>query len=169
MRTAKILVLSCVVIVLIARVSFAKRGNIGIYAIVDKIVFEPNDSSPKRIQIWGLFVVPVRMSSGEYRAPDRGVLYFRIAPGMEEAARKEWAELKAMAGTGRAFGFTNYWMPDPTDSQHSTSLEVHVYRNADLCAPNSYPLGIGIVKTNEGTNPDFDRIVAQLKATANRP
>jgi hypothetical protein len=157
------------VIILIARVSLAKRGNIGIYAIVDRIVFEPNDNSPERLQIWGVFVVPVRMSSGEYQAAQRGVLYFRVVPGMEEAARKEWAELKTMAGTGRAFGFTNYWMPDPTDSQRSTSLEVHVYKNRDLGAPNSYPLGIGILKTNDGTNPDFDRIVTQLKETTSRP
>jgi hypothetical protein len=169
MRTAKILVLSCAVIIVISRISFAKNGNIGIYGIVDKVVFEPNNSSPERIQIWGLFVVPVRMSSGDHQAPQRGVLYFRVVPGMEEAARKEWAELKAMAGTGQAFGFTNYWTPDPIDSQSNTSLEVRVHKSEDLGSPDPYPLGIGVVKANDGHNPDFDRIVAQLKGTVHRP
>jgi hypothetical protein len=68
-------------IILLTQVSFAKNGNIGIYGIVDKVVFEPSKHSPQRIQIWGLFVVPVPMSSGEYKTPERGasISGFRLA------------------------------------------------------------------------------------------
>jgi hypothetical protein len=81
MRAAKVLFLSWVGILLLTQVSLAKNGDIGIYGIVDKVVFEPSKHSPQRIQIWGLFVVPVPMSSGEYKTPERGasISGFRLA------------------------------------------------------------------------------------------
>jgi len=30
-------------------------GRIGFYGIVEKVVFEPNETAPERIQIWGAF------------------------------------------------------------------------------------------------------------------
>jgi hypothetical protein len=171
MRTTKVLLLSWVMVVLAAQISFAKNGNIGIYGVVDKVVFEPNEHSPERIQIWGLFVVPVEMSSGEYRAPQQGVLYFKLPPGRESAARKEWAEIKKIAGTGRPIGFAQYWVLDRNDPQAKlhTSLEVQVHQNGDFGQPDLYPPERGIVRTNDGNNPDFECIVTQLKANASRP
>ena len=57
-------ILCAAVILLLVQRCAAKNGNIGIYGIVDKVVFEPDGSSPERVQIWGLFVVPVPISSG---------------------------------------------------------------------------------------------------------
>jgi hypothetical protein len=171
MRTTKILALSWVLIILAAPVSFAKNGNIGIYGIVDRVVLEPNDHSPQRIQIWGLFVVPVQLSSGAYRAPQRGVLYFKLPPGRESVVRKEWAEIKRLAGTGKPIGFAQYWVADRDDPQGNphTSLEVHVHDTGDFGSPDLYPQERGIVRTNDGNNPDFECIVTQLKRDASRP
>ena len=72
MRTLRVVILSAAVMLLLIQLSVAKNGNIGIYGIVDKVVFEPDGSSPERPQIWGLFVVPVPISSGLYKAPQRG-------------------------------------------------------------------------------------------------
>jgi hypothetical protein len=171
MRATKILALSWVLIILTTQVSFAKNGNIGIYGVVDKVVLEPNEHSPQRIQIWGLFVVPVQMSSGEYRAPQRGVLYFKLPPGRERVVRKEWTEIKKIAGTGKPIGFAQYWVwdqDDPQDNLH-TSLEVHVHGTGDFGSPDPYPPDRGIVRTNDGNNPDFQCIVTQLKRDASRP
>ena len=30
-------------------------GPLGIYGIVEKVVFEPNEQAPERIQLWGAF------------------------------------------------------------------------------------------------------------------
>ncbi|HXO44285.1 MAG TPA: hypothetical protein VN846_02345 [Candidatus Cybelea sp.] len=171
MRTTNVLLLSWVIVVLTAQISFAKNGNIGIYGVVDKVVFEPNEHSPERIQIWGLFVVPVEMSSGEYRAPQRGVLYFKLPPGRESAVRKEWTEIKKIAGTGQPIGFAQYWVLDRNDPQANlhTSLEVQVHRNLDFRQPDLYPPERGIVRTNDGKNPDFECIVTRLKTNASRP
>src|SRR5882724_9007830 len=98
MKETSIMVSLCAVLVLSSTVVvLAKRCTIGIYAIVDKVEFEPDENSPERIRIWGVFVVPVAMSSGQYTTPQRGYLYFRIAPGMEQVAKQEWSDLKNLA------------------------------------------------------------------------
>ena len=78
MKAASIIASVCAVLALSTAVVIAKRGTIGIYAIVDRVAFEPDEKLPERVRIWGVFVVPVPMSSGQYKAPQRGYLYFRI-------------------------------------------------------------------------------------------
>jgi len=170
MKAASVAALICAVIVLTATVVIAKHSTIGIYAIVDKVVFEPDEKSPERIRIWGVFVVPVPMSSGHYREPQRGYLYFKIAPGMEQASKREWGELKALAGTGQCIGFAHYWVANPADPLGNPhhSLEVQVHRNGDEAAPDIYPLPHrrGIVRSADEVAPevdlDYESIMAKL-------
>jgi hypothetical protein len=173
MRTLRVVMLSALVILLPIQISLAKNGNIGIYGIVDKVVFEPDESSPERIQIWGLFAIPVPISSGLYQAPQRGVLYFSIPPDRKEIVRKEWVELKRLAGSGQILGFTGYWVPNPSDPQGNphTSLVVHVHKNGLLGLPDAYPLGIGVLRIDKGHKPeDYERqIIHQLKASPAQP
>jgi len=79
----------------------AKNASIGIYAIIDHATFEPDAGPPNSVRIFGVFVVPVRLSSGNYRSPQRGYLYFRLTPGTEQATRCDWSELKTVAGSGK--------------------------------------------------------------------
>ena len=51
MRTLRVVIMSVAVIFLLVQISPAKNGNIGIYGIVDKVVFEPDENAPERIQI----------------------------------------------------------------------------------------------------------------------
>jgi hypothetical protein len=173
MRTLRVVILSTTVILLLVQISFAKNGNIGIYGIVDKVVFEPDEGSPERIQIWGLFVVPIPISSGLYKAPQRGVLYFSIPPDRKEIARKEWIELKRLAGSGQILGFTEYWVANPSDPQGNphTSLVVHVHKSGPLGLPDAYPLGIGVLRIDDGHKPeDYERqIITQLKESPTQP
>src|ERR1044072_3600220 len=46
---------------------------VGIYALVDKVVFEPNETSPERIQIWGAFAI-AEGNGDTYRNAERGYL-----------------------------------------------------------------------------------------------
>jgi hypothetical protein len=106
-------------------------GGPGIYALIEKVVLEPDGQAPERVQLWGAFMVPRPMSSFQYLPAQRGYLYFRLVRGQEEIGRREWADLKSVAGTGVAVGFANYWVPNPTDPRagnpHS-ALVVHVHR-----------------------------------------
>ena len=108
---------------------FAKNGTIGIYAVIDQVTFEPEGPSPNFIRISGVLVVPVPMSSGQYRSLQRGYLYFRIRPAMEHETRKDWNELKSLAGTGQVVAFAQYWVPNPVDPNGNPhcSLEITVH------------------------------------------
>lgn len=172
MKSRRIIVCLCAVLTVSAIHVLAKGGSIGIYAIVDKVEFEPNEESPERVRIWGVFIVPVPMSSGQYRAPQRGYVYFRMVPGLERVAEQEWHELKAVAGTGQGIGFAQYWVPnsaDPNGNPHH-SLTVEVHDDGYAVSPEVYPLRHqrGIVWTGDGADPDFERIMAQLQRAARR-
>jgi hypothetical protein len=151
---------------------FAKNVSIGIYAVIDQLTFEPDGASPNLVRISGVFVVPIPMSSGDYRTPQRGYLYFRIRQGMEQASRKDWNQLKSMAGTGQVVGFAQYWVPNPGDpiGNPHHSLEVTVHADQDAASPDAYPLPNlkGIVKHGDRGDPDFDEIAAQLQKALRR-
>jgi hypothetical protein len=149
---------------------FAKNVSIGIYAVIDQVTFEPDGASPNLVRISGVFVVPIPMSSGDYRTPQRGYLYFRIRPAMEQASRRDWNQLKSIAGTGQVVGFAQYWVPNPGDPSGYHSLEVTVHADHDAASPDAYPSPNlkGIVKHRRRGDPDFDKIRAQLQKASRR-
>jgi hypothetical protein len=151
----------------------AKNGGVGIYAIVDKVAFEPDRASPERVRIDGTFVVPIRMSSGDYAPPKRGFLYFKTVHGRENAARRDWAALTSVAGTGEVIGFAYYWVPDPhTGGNPHHTLEVTVHSSVGAASPDDYPLSFAEVLSGENGivkagHPAFDSIILkQLKGVA---
>ena len=153
----------------------AKGEGAGIYAIVDQVTFEPNDSSPNFVRISGVFVVPVRMSSGRYQRPQKGYLYFRIAPGTEQATRRDWSELKAVAGSGKVVAFGEYWVPNPDDPQGNPhhSLEVTVHAEGDSATAEVYPIPGGVMKADDiirvpNHEPQVEKIAAELQAALHR-
>lgn len=91
-------------------------GPVGLYGIIDKVVFEPNESAPERLQVWGAFAYADIQQDGSglgISPAKRGYLYFKIrsaTPGFTtekqvEAIKNEWMDLKSVAGTGQAVGF----------------------------------------------------------------
>jgi hypothetical protein len=85
--------------------------RVAVYAIVDEIDFEPSSFEAERVWISGVFVVPVPISSGLHTEPVRGHLYLSLDPSKAHSTRADWEALRASAGTGRAVGFGDYWMP----------------------------------------------------------
>jgi hypothetical protein len=172
MRPAMTLVAAALLLSLISTSLVAKNATIGIYAVIDEVTFQPDGASPNSIRISGIFVIPEPMSSGMYKSPERGYLYFRIRPGMEEATRKDWNQLKSIAGTGQVVGFAQYWMPNPADPNGNPhrSLEIVVHRTSDDGPPDIYPLPNpkGLLKQGDKDDPHFDEIAAHLQ-TALRP
>src|SRR5690348_7718107 len=66
---------------------------IGVYARVDKVVLEPNDAAPERVQVWGAFAIASKEDRSTYQPAKRGYLYYALKPGKEDVCRKEWADL----------------------------------------------------------------------------
>jgi hypothetical protein len=99
-----------IAVILLAVTQVRASGTIGIYAILERVVLEPNDKSPSRIQVWGAFAYAdggVGQGSPASSAR-RGYLYFKLPDTNTAAALREWADLKAIAETGQAIGFGYY-------------------------------------------------------------
>jgi hypothetical protein len=121
-------------------------GPIGVYALVDKVTFEPNADKPERIRISGVFMAAVETpdNSTVYSAPQRGYLYFGLPNGNEELARREWADLKSVAGTRQVVGFGSSWpgVVDPHGRVRVRKL------TEETKSPDDFPLGNGVIKIN---------------------
>jgi hypothetical protein len=116
----------------------------GIYARIEKVVLEPNDAKPERIQIWGTFALAKdrRVSIDEYDPPIKGYLYYSLVPGKEDQCRNEWADLKKVAGKDQCVAFGSRY------------AKLGTVRKADQKPkdPDPYALARGVVKV-DATNP----------------
>jgi hypothetical protein len=160
----------CVLMIsLFAAADLMASGPLGIYGIVEKVIFEPNDRSPERIQIWGVFAfVDGGLSRpGATSKPQRGYLYFTLPTGGDQSAAKtEWTDLKAVAGTGQAIGFGNWGYSGPfivleSGGSPQTGLPRVRPQSEAPTNPTGYYTNAGMVKLPEqGSHAD---IVKQLK------
>jgi hypothetical protein len=89
-------------------IAVGARGSdpVGVYALIDKVVLEPKEGPPERIQVWGVFVL-ASQGGAHHTAPLRGYMDFKLAVGNEENCRREWADLKKIAGTDDVVAFGN--------------------------------------------------------------
>ena len=87
-------------------IAVGARGSdpVGIYALIDKVVMEPKEGTPERIQVWGVFVL-ARKGGAEHSSPQRGYMYFSATQGQEGVCRNEWADLKKIPGTDAVVAF----------------------------------------------------------------
>jgi hypothetical protein len=188
-----VLLTASALLLLLASAALRASGPVGIYCIVERVVFEPGEQAPERVQVWGAFSLadggldqPLTTS-----APVRGYLYFRMpaaAPGAGSSShqtliRREWNDLKTVAGTGQAVGFGE-WMyvgrfDDPNRGGQARFFE-NVFDPAtgrvrgvpvDLrvraasqppSAPIAYQTNAGVVKLAAGGS--HAAIVSQLRA-----
>jgi len=95
-----------------ARVSTmpVRSGGVGLYGIIEKVVFEPNPQTPERAQVWGAFAYAETTAGtpGQASPVTRGYLYFRIPTEgntKRETVIAEWRDLQSVAGTGQAVAF----------------------------------------------------------------
>ncbi len=120
-------------------------GPISVYALVDKVAFEPNADKPERIRISGVFMAAEETPNNAivYSEPQRGYLYFGLPNGNEELARREWADLKSVAGTRQVVGFGSSW---PGVGRHARVRVRKLIEEAK--SPDDYPMGNGVIKIN---------------------
>ena len=112
-------------------------GPIAVYALVDRVSLEPNADKPERIRISGVFIT-AEQRSDVYSTPQRGYLYLGLPRGNDELARREWADLKSVAGTRQVVGFGSSW-----------SAKVRVRKPGEEARSlDDYPMGNGLIKIN---------------------
>lgn len=128
---------------------------VGIYAVVEKVVLEPGEAAPQRIQVWGAFALADGKSGSNYGTAQRGYLYYECPAGQEAICRKEWTDLKNVAGKDTGVGFGARYKPTGR------------IRKADEkpATPDPYPIERGVVRLSAGHEslPVIDRIKAALR------
>lgn len=113
----------------------------GLYAVIDKVVFEPSESAPAQVQIWGAFALSDGQKGSNYKPAEKGYLYYTCEQGKESICRKEWADLKSVAGASTGVGFGYRYAPTGR------------VRKADEkpTSPDVYPIQAGVVKVEKKT------------------
>ena len=112
-----------------------------VYARVDRVVLEPRENAPDRIQIWGVFSMAKPNDPNDYLPAAKGYLYFRLPAANEQVTRNEWADLKAVAGTRQIVSFGSRW-----------DLRARVRRGDETpSAPDDYSVNIGVSKVQGRT------------------
>jgi hypothetical protein len=136
-------------------------GPVGIYAIVEKVVLEPNERAPERIQVWGAFA----FFDDEHQsvsAAKRGYMYFKLPAGAgpAETVRKEWADLKSVAGTGQAIAFGRWGYIGAFEGEKG---DVRVRPETEpLNTPATYATNVGIVKLSaEGNHAETVKLLRE--------
>ena len=132
---------------------------VGIYALVDKVVFEPNETNPERIQIRGAFAIAEGYGY-TYKNAERGYLYYKVNSEKPTACRNEWTDLKAVAGTGQIVAFGSRYGEKGTLRKKETKPE----------NPDVYPVAMGLTKVTEGKDYEPLKQLAKLRdATPRNP
>jgi hypothetical protein len=128
---------------------------IGVYAKVEKVVLEPGQGPPQRIQVWGVFALAEPKDPNTYQAPARGYLYYTL-PSNDGLARREWADLQSVAGTDQIVAF---------GSRYSQSGSRPHVRKADERPdkPDEYAMDIGLRKINGRTDYAPVRSIVEFK------
>jgi hypothetical protein len=113
---------------------------VAVYAKIDRVVLEPDERAPIAIQVWGVFSIASADRGDDYQPAARGYLYYR-AQDNQALARREWADLKQVAGTGQIVAFGSRWSGRPTLRQPGS-------QPAD---PDVYTTNVGLTKISGRT------------------
>ena len=155
MRLSLISSLVVLVVFVLAAVSIRASDFVGVYAVVERVVLEPSEAAPQRIQIWGAFALSDGKSGSNYGTAQRGYLYYDCPAGRETVCRTEWTDLKSVAGKDTGVGF---------GARYKATGRI---RKADEkpAAPDLYPIERGVVRLSAGHEslPVIDRIKAALR------
>lgn len=153
-------------------------GPLGICALIERVVFEPNAEAAERVQIFGAFAFydgNVGQPRG-FTSPVRGYMYFELpTDGKAALARREWSDLASVAGTGEAVAFGEYLYmgqfehvaADARSGVGSGGYTLEMGRGVQPLGetptvPADYSPGdLGIVRLGDG---NYDEIVAQLRS-----
>ncbi|HVC99355.1 MAG TPA: hypothetical protein VND64_37160 [Pirellulales bacterium] len=120
---------------------------VGIYGVIERVVFEPNAQKPERVQIWGWFELADHDSQFRYYEPKRGCLHYSLADGKQGVCRIEWKDLEKSAGTGKCIAF---------GQRHTELGKVRKFGD-ELNAPIPYPVAAGLFDLRDG---DYEPVKA---------
>lgn len=145
-------------------VSVKASDPVGVYAMVERVVFEPSEAAlgnaaPKSVQVWGVFTSSIEPPRPTYKPEQaygdvqRGYMYFTCAADKIAMCAAEWSDLKSVAGKAEVVGFSTRWA--------RSKARVRLASEA-VASPDMYESNVGVVKV--GKYGDYPSLVAALKA-----
>jgi hypothetical protein len=152
-RMARILRAAAAVVVLAAAGGVLSASDrVAVYGKIDRVVLQPSAEAPDTIQVFGVFSVAVPKNMDDYQPARRGYLYYRL-PSDKQTARREWNDLKQVAGTSQIVAFGLRWEGPPTLRPETDSP----------ANPDPYTLNTGVVKVQGRTDYAPVRAIVQFK------
>ena len=154
--------IACFLVLSLAGVRAFASDPVGIYALVDRVVLEPSDAQPQRIQIHGAFSFAMRNFGDQYSPPVRGYLYYQLPAEKAEAAKAEWADMRKIAGTGQIIAFGSRYQQfgklrrgqGPIAGRESQGKELGELQ------PDPYPIGFGLAKIRAAQASEHVRLLS---------
>ena len=138
----------------------------GVFARVDKVVFEPSEAEATKVQIHGAFALHKGPPSRgfDYSEPMTGYMYLTCPLGMESECRLQWQDIKGYIGKQQCAGF----------GQQLRSFGTVRAHNAAPVQPDTYDLGMGVSGASSagGMCPRllaFDKPVSDAGGDGNAP
>jgi hypothetical protein len=185
MKAGLILSLSALTLPIVANAP-EPSGSLGVYAIIERVVLEPNEQAPTRVRLHGAFAFVDGGAGRPLGVTDaqRGLMRFILPTGIGEAhdryvaaARREWSDLRAVAGSGQAVGFGSWrylgqFAQFRTDGRGATApktaasggsiADFRVSAPSDTtAAPIWYETNVGVVRLSEASHAS---VIAKLRA-----
>jgi hypothetical protein len=155
------LVIPAIAVLALAALPSARKDALGVYGLVDSVIFEPRAENPDRVIVWGVFAIAdnIGIENGEisyidvgaFRPAQRGYLYYTINRTNEALTRAEWAALQSFAGKREPVAFGGAFPPmdsirTPAAFDMAFARRAMAYngrlRRADesLAGPDTFPL-----------------------------
>ncbi len=136
-------------VLLLAALPARASDPVGVYALIEKVEMEPSDSQPERVRIWGVFSLAQGKGGDDYTPPTKGFIYFSLPKEKPENAKKEWNDLKKLAGEKTAVAF---------GSRYKLMAKVRTDKDITKDAV-AYPSGLGVEKLPD-SNPQAKALLA---------
>jgi hypothetical protein len=144
--------------VLCAAAPASASDQLGVYAVVRKVKFEPgpNVTDAVRVRLCGAFAL-ANINNGSYFGPASGYMYYTCPAGQEALCRMQWQEMMAASTNGKCVG---YGQRRDTSGNAANNGRIRPPSEA-VTGPDSYPVGMGMVTVS---NPSVE--AANLCAAA---
>src|SRR3954469_22892949 len=146
---ATLLILAAAFAVLRIPATSAASEQVGIYAIVERVVLEPDDKNPQRIQLWGAFATNRTTTN-----PKKGYMYFTLPSSQQATALREWTDFKSIAGSGKVVSFGDSFFvgaqQSNADAYHASLGRVRPASEKPQ-SPDVYTLNFGVYPVSNST------------------
>jgi hypothetical protein len=137
----------------VAVVPLKASDQCGVYALVEKVVLEPNETEPTAVQIWGAFALSDGKPGDNYLPPQRGYFYYTCPKGKDSTCLSEWGDLRSVAAKQQLIGFGGRWIPN---GRLRTAAE-------KPATPDVYPIQMGVIKVGEYYTLAVAKLLPQLR------